>query len=89
MENRKDMNQSFLEQESKRANKKNMKLYLILLFVFIGLVAIIGYGVKDSFDLTLKGIIEYLGLKKPIFSKTTNYGHFGRDGFAWEEVKQI
>ena len=45
--------------------------------------------IKDSFDLTPKGIIEYLGLRKPIFSKTTNYGHFGRDGFSWEEVKQI
>lgn len=45
--------------------------------------------IKDSFDLTPKGIIEYLDLKKPIFSKATNYGHFGREGFSWEEVKQI
>lgn len=45
--------------------------------------------IKDSFDLTPNGIIEYLDLKKPIFSKTTNYGHFGREGFSWEEVKQI
>lgn len=45
--------------------------------------------IKDSFDLTPKGIINYLELRKAIFSKTTNYGHFGRDGFAWEEVRQI
>ena len=45
--------------------------------------------IKDSFDLTPNGIIEYLDLKKPIFSKTTNYGHFGREGFSWEEIKQI
>lgn len=45
--------------------------------------------IKDSFDLTPKGIIEYLNLKKPIYAKTTNYGHFGREGFTWEEVKQI
>lgn len=45
--------------------------------------------IKDSFDLTPKGIIEYLDLKKPIYAKTTNYGHFGRDGFSWEKVKQI
>ena len=45
--------------------------------------------IKNSFDLTPNGIIEYLDLKKPIFSKTTNYGHFGREGFSWEEVKQI
>lgn len=45
--------------------------------------------IKVSFDLTPKGIIEYLDLKQPIYAKTTNYGHFGREGFAWEEIKQI
>ncbi|MBR6504314.1 MAG: methionine adenosyltransferase [Clostridia bacterium] len=45
--------------------------------------------IKDNFDLTPKGIIEYLDLKKPIYSKTTNYGHFGREEFSWEGVKQI
>lgn len=45
--------------------------------------------IQDNFDLTPNGIIEYLDLKKPIFSKTTNYGHFGREGFTWEEIKQI
>ncbi len=45
--------------------------------------------IKKSFDLTPKGIVKYLDLKKPIYSKTTNYGHFGREGFSWEEVKQI
>ena len=45
--------------------------------------------IKNTFDLTSKGIIEYLDLQKPIYSKTTNYGHFGREEFTWEEVKQI
>lgn len=45
--------------------------------------------IKDSFDLTPKGIIEYLDLKKPIYSRTTNYGHFVREGFTWEKVRQI
>ena len=45
--------------------------------------------IKESFDLTPKGIINYLNLKEPIFSRTSNYGHFGKDGFIWEEVKQI
>lgn len=45
--------------------------------------------IKESFDLTPKGIIDYLELKKPIYSKTTNYGHFGREEFSWEEIKQI
>lgn len=45
--------------------------------------------IKDTFDLTPEGIIDYLKLKEPNYSKTTNYGHFGRDGFTWEELKQI
>ena len=45
--------------------------------------------IKERFDLTPQGIINYLKLKEPIYSKTTNYGHFGRKGFAWEELIQI
>lgn len=46
-------------------------------------------AIKQRFDLTPNGIIEYLKLKEPIYAKTTNYGHFGRDGFTWEEFTQI
>ncbi len=45
--------------------------------------------VKERFDLTPQGIINYLRLKEPIYSKTTNYGHFGREGFNWEKLVQI
>ena len=45
--------------------------------------------IRSIFDLTPQGIIEYLKLKEPIFSKTTNYGHFGREGFTWEEFVQM
>ena len=45
--------------------------------------------IKERFDLTPQGIINYLKLKEPIYSKTTNYGHFGRKEFAWEELIQI
>lgn len=45
--------------------------------------------IKNSFDLRPNEIIKYLQLKKPIYSKTTNYGHFGREGFSWEEIKQL
>ena len=45
--------------------------------------------IKSTFDLTPKGIINYLKLKEPIYSKTSNYGHFGREGFTWEEFRQI
>ena len=45
--------------------------------------------IKETFNLTPRGIIEYLDLKKPIYSRTTNYGHFGREEFTWEKVRQI
>ena len=37
--------------------------------------------IKEAFDLTPNGIIKYLDLKKPIYARTTNYGHFGRKEF--------
>ncbi len=42
--------------------------------------------VREVFQLTPRGIIESLGLLKPIYKKTAAYGHFGRDGFSWEET---
>ena len=42
--------------------------------------------IKEKFDLTPNGIIEYLNLKEPIYTKTTNYGHFGKDGLPWEQI---
>lgn len=42
--------------------------------------------IKAKFDLTPNGIIKYLELKKPIYSKTTNYGHFGKKDLSWEEI---
>ena len=45
-------------------------------------------------DLSPKGIIEKLGLRKPIYEKTASYGHFGRtpeiDGsFSWEKIDLV
>ena len=45
--------------------------------------------IKKNFDLTPAGIIEYLHLKEPIFERTTNYGHFGKEGLPWEEIIKI
>lgn len=45
--------------------------------------------IKNKFDLTPKGIIEYLGLREPIFTKTTNYGHFGKPELPWEKVIEM
>ena len=42
--------------------------------------------ITRNFDLTPKGIIEYLGLREPIFTKTTNYGHFGKPELPWEKI---
>ncbi len=45
--------------------------------------------IRDHFPLTPRGIIEYLDLRRPIYSQTAAYGHFGReeDGFTWERTE--
>ena len=45
--------------------------------------------IKERFDLTPRGIIDYLKLQEPVYAKTTNYGHFGREEFNWEKIIQI
>ncbi len=44
--------------------------------------------IKKNFDFSPRGIIEHLKLRRPIFSSTAAYGHFGRDGeeFTWEKT---
>ncbi len=42
--------------------------------------------IENKFDLTPTGIINYLDLKKPIYKKTTNYGHFGKKDLTWEKI---
>ena len=42
--------------------------------------------IKEKFDLTPNGIIKYLDLQKPIYTKTTNYGHFGKESLSWEKI---
>lgn len=37
-------------------------------------------------DLTPKGIIEKFNLFRPIYSSTTNYGHFGKNDLPWEKI---
>ncbi len=37
-----------------------------------------------AFDYRPQAIIERLGLRRPLFRSTTNYGHFGRPGLPWE-----
>jgi len=47
--------------------------------------------VYDTFPLTPKQIVSHLNLKRPIFQKTTNYGHFGRNDpdFTWEKLDKV
>lgn len=45
--------------------------------------------IKKNIDLTPKGIIERLDLRKPIYRKTSNYGHFGKDGLTWENLDLV
>lgn len=42
--------------------------------------------ILNTFNLTPRGIVNTLGLRKPIYTQTTNYGHFGKAGLPWEEV---
>ncbi|MES2206476.1 MAG: methionine adenosyltransferase [Pseudomonadota bacterium] len=47
--------------------------------------------VEKHFDLRPKGIIQELNLLRPIYSKTSAYGHFGRDEpeFSWEALDKV
>ena len=40
----------------------------------------------NKFDLTPRGIINYLDLQRPIYRQTTNYGHFGKENLPWEKI---
>jgi len=46
-------------------------------------------AVSAVFDLTPQGIIRTLDLLKPIYRHTSNYGHFGREGFTWEKTDKV
>ncbi|MCP4728015.1 MAG: methionine adenosyltransferase [bacterium] len=47
--------------------------------------------VRKIFDLTPKGMISTLNLRRPIYRNTAAYGHFGReeDGFTWEVTNKV
>ena len=44
--------------------------------------------VYNNFDMSPRGIVESLNLKRPIYKKTASYGHFGRNDadFTWEKT---
>ncbi|XP_039950944.1 S-adenosylmethionine synthase isoform X1 [Bactrocera neohumeralis] len=45
--------------------------------------------VKRNFDLRPGMIVKDLKLRQPIYQRTSTYGHFGRDGFTWEQAKPL
>jgi len=44
--------------------------------------------IRQNFDMTPKGIVKTLNLRRPIYKKTAAYGHFGRTEpeFTWEKT---
>ena len=51
-------------------------------------------AVQECMDLTPRGIRTHLGLTRPIYARTSAYGHFGRapeadGGFSWEKTDLI
>ncbi len=47
--------------------------------------------IRENFNLTPKGIIDTLDLKRPIYAKTAAYGHFGRTDIElpWEKLDKV
>ena len=74
--------------------QKGAREVLVYLAYAIGVVepvmAVAKIDGKDEqvtgYDLTPNGIIEFLGLDKPIFEKTAEWGHYGNN-FPWENQK--
>ncbi len=45
------------------------------------------HAFKDKLiDTSVKGIIDTLDLRRPIYAQTAAYGHFGKDGMPWEKI---
>ncbi len=45
--------------------------------------------IRKEFDLRPAAIIETLGLRNPVYAKTSAYGHFGREEFPWEKTDKV
>jgi S-adenosylmethionine synthetase len=41
----------------------------------------------ELLDTSVRGIIDALDLRRPIYKQTAAYGHFGRNEFPWEQIK--
>jgi S-adenosylmethionine synthetase len=45
--------------------------------------------IRKNIDLTPKGIVERLNLRRPIYRASAAYGHFGRNEFPWEHLDLV
>lgn len=45
--------------------------------------------IQRNFDCSVANIIEELDLFRPIYAKTTNFGHFTKNDLPWEQVKRL
>lgn len=45
--------------------------------------------IRKVFPMTPAGIIKHFDLTKPIFQKTTTYGHFGKNNLPWEQLDMV
>ncbi len=54
-------------------------------------IMVIKKAILETFDLRPSQIIHALDLKKPIYSNTSTYGHFGQDNetFPWERLDKV
>ncbi len=57
-------------------------------------ISAVEIAIRDIFPLQPYDIIAYLGLKKPVFSRTSSFGHFGREpehdgAFSWEKTDRV
>ncbi len=45
--------------------------------------------VNKNFNFSVDNIIKELNLLRPIYYETASYGHFGRNNFPWEKIKEL
>ena len=46
-------------------------------------------AVQEVFDFKPASIVEQLDLLRPIYRKTTHYGHFGKLDLPWEQTEKV
>ena len=50
---------------------------------------IITDAIKETFNLTPKGIIEKFNMLRPIYLETASFGHFGHESYPWESLDKV